>query len=96
MQADVVRAVSTALNRTGGPHASALAHSPAAYVNHVIVPDAADIMVDREELRELGVAQTHTVDSTRSMSGKVSYDAGQLVVCLRQLLCALPAPAHGE
>lgn len=82
---DVVRAVASSLNRTGGR--SPLAHPPRAYVTAVLSPEGGefDAVACAEELAEMGVATAIRVAASRDDHGRVIFDPASVVAALRSV-----------
>lgn len=78
--ADIVQAISDALNRRRNRLGSRLVHPPSSYVTTVLVPEGGDVLVDRQALQLLGVQHIIEVPSVRDTHGRgVLYDTEKLV-----------------
>jgi hypothetical protein len=84
--ADVVRAITAALNRAYSERESTrLDHSCATYVTTVLAPLCGEIPIDREELRRMGI-QLVTVPSENTADGAVVFNSPALVETVKAVV----------
>jgi hypothetical protein len=84
--ADMVQALTDALNRRRNRRGQPLRNAPGSYITALLVPRGGGVAVDATVLHFLGVRQVLEVDSCRDEQGHVLFEPAALVAAVADVL----------
>ncbi|KAJ9523872.1 hypothetical protein QJQ45_020058 [Haematococcus lacustris] len=84
--ADMVQAISDALNRRRNRQGQRLRHPPSSYVTALLVPKDGSITVDHQALKLLGIKHILEVESVPDAEGSMLFEPAALVTSISRVL----------